>query len=102
LDETLIVCLGEFGRTPKINANAGRDHWGDCSSALLCGGGIRGGVVLGESDKTGAFPKSDPVDPVNLQATMYHCLGMDLRKTMYDQLNRPHAITLGKVVRQLL
>ena len=102
LDETLIACLGEFGRTPKINANAGRDHWGDCSSALLAGGGIRGGMVLGESDRIGAFPKSDKVDPVDIQATIYHCLGLNLQQQIHDQLNRPHAVTLGKVVRQLL
>ncbi|MFN0019959.1 MAG: DUF1501 domain-containing protein [Pirellulaceae bacterium] len=102
LDDTLIACLGEFGRTPKINANAGRDHWGDCSSALLAGGGICGGQVLGESDRQGAFPKSDKIDPVDLQATMYHCLGLNLQNPIYDQLHRPHAITTGKVVRQLL
>lgn len=102
LDETLIACLGEFGRTPKINANAGRDHWGDCSSALLAGGGIRGGTVLGESDRIGAFPKSDKVDPVDIQATIYHCLGLNLNQQIYDQLHRPHAITQGRVVRHLL
>ena len=102
LDDTLVACLGELGRTPKINANAGRDHWGDCSSALLAGGGIRGGQVLGESDRIGAFPKSDKIDPVDLQATMYHCLGLNLQNPIYDQLHRPHAITTGKVVRQLM
>ena len=102
LDETLVVCMGEFGRTPKINQNAGRDHWGDCSSTVLAGGGIRGGHVFGTSDKHGAFPASDPVDPADIQATLYHLMGLDPDQTMYDQLNRPHAISTGKVIGPLL
>ena len=102
LQETLVACLGEFGRTPKINANAGRDHWGDCSTTLLAGGGIRGGLVYGESDRQGAFPKSDRVDPVDIQATLYHCFGLDPNHAMYDQLNRPHQLSTGKIVRPLL
>lgn len=102
LPETLVACFGEFGRTPKINANAGRDHWGDCSTTLLAGGGIRGGIVHGESDRQGAFPKSDRVDPADIQATLYHCLGLNPTQAMYDQLHRPHALSLGKVVRGIL
>jgi hypothetical protein len=102
LDETLIICMGEFGRTPKINQNAGRDHWGDCSSTVLAGGGIRGGQVFGSSDKHGAFPISDPVDPADIQATIYHLMGLDPAQTMYDHLNRPHAISAGKVIHRLL
>ncbi len=102
LDETLVACLGEFGRTPKINANAGRDHWGDCSSTLLAGGGIRGGQVVGASDKQGAYPITEPIDPVDIQATLYHCLGLDPELKILDQLNRPHAICTGRVVRQLV
>ncbi|MBI3466324.1 MAG: DUF1501 domain-containing protein [Planctomycetes bacterium] len=102
LDETLIVCMGEFGRTPKINPNAGRDHWGDCSSTVLAGGGIRGGRVHGASDKHGAFPESDAVDPVDIQSTIYHCLGLDPSLVMYDHLNRPHAISTGRVIHELL
>ena len=102
LDETLIVCMGEFGRTPKINPNAGRDHWGECSSTLLAGGGIRGGQVYGESDKHAAFPKSDPVDPVDIQATIYRCMGLDPREIMSDHLNRPHPLSAGRVLEQLL
>lgn len=102
LDETLIVCMGEFGRTPRINQNAGRDHWGDCSTTLLAGGGIRGGLVYGESDRLGAYPKSDPVDPVDIQATMYHCLGLDSNLVMHDQVQRPFAICEGKVLERLL
>jgi hypothetical protein len=102
LEETLVVCMGEFGRTPRINQNAGRDHWGDCSSTFLAGGGIRGGVVHGESDAHGAYPRSDPVDPVDIQATMYHCLGLDPGLVLYDHLRRPFPITEGKVIRALL
>jgi hypothetical protein len=102
LGETLIVCMGEFGRTPKINANAGRDHWGDCSSTLLAGGGIRGGQVYGASDKHGAYPKSDPVDPADIQATVYKCMGLEPNLAVYDHLSRPHAISTGSVVRELL
>ena len=101
-DETLVACFGEFGRTPRINANAGRDHWGDCSTTWLAGGGIRGGMVHGASDRHGAFPQSDAVDPSDIQATLFHCLGLDPATTIGDHLDRPHAISLGKVIRPLL
>jgi hypothetical protein len=102
LAETLVVCLGEFGRTPKINNDAGRDHWGPCSSALLAGGGIRGGRVLGASDAIGAYPVSDPLDPVDIHATMYHCLGLDPRGHVVDPSGRPWEISTGEVIRALL
>jgi uncharacterized protein (DUF1501 family) len=98
LDETLIVCMGEFGRTPKINANAGRDHWGDCSSTWLCGGGVRGGEVMGASDRIGAYPTRDRVDPVDVQATVYQLLGLDPRQHLTDALGRPWALSLGKAL----
>jgi len=102
LDETIILCLGEFGRTPKINTNAGRDHWGDCGGALLAGGGIRRGMVLGASDKHAAYPTDDPVDPADIQATVYHLLGLDLHQTIRDLTGRPWPITAGKVVSKLI
>lgn len=102
LDQTLVACHGEFGRTPKINANAGRDHWGDCSSALLAGGGIRGGQVLGESDRHAAFPLSHRVDPVDIQATIYHCMGLDPQQPIYDRQQRPWTISTGRVLHELL
>ena len=77
LDSTLIVCLGEFGRTPKINKNnnvPGRQHWPSCYSAILAGGGVRGGMVYGESDKIGAYVKDKPVKPQDLSATIFHAL----------------------------
>jgi hypothetical protein len=101
-DDVLIACWGEFGRTPKINGNAGRDHWGDCSTAFLAGGGIRGGQVLGASDRHGAFPRSRPVDPIDLQATVYHRMGLDAHQLMHDHLNRPLPISHGRVIRELV
>jgi hypothetical protein len=102
LDQTAVACFGEFGRTPKINANAGRDHWGECSSALLAGGGIRGGTVLGASDKDAAYPIEGRVEPADLQATLLHCLGLNPRQPIYDELQRPHEISTGRVIAKLL
>jgi hypothetical protein len=83
LDTTLVVWMGEFGRTPTINADAGRDHWPGCYSVLLAGGGIRGGQVLGASDRTGAFPADRPVTPAEIHATMFAALGHDVRGISY-------------------
>ncbi len=102
LDETLVVCLGEFGRTPKINKDAGRDHWGSCQSVMLAGGGIRGGQVYGSSDRIGAYPALDPVDPVDIHATLYHCMGLDPQQLVYDHLRRPSPISTGRVLMALL
>lgn len=102
LDDTLVVCLGEFGRTPRINKNAGRDHWGECSSALLAGGGIRGGSVLGSSDKHAAYPESDPINPVDIQATVYHCMGLNPHQLIHDRSQRPWEISAGSVIKQLM
>lgn len=102
LDQTLVVMMGEFGRTPKINKDGGRDHWGSCQSVLLAGGGIRGGQVRGASDKIGAYPTSDPVDPVDIHATMFHCLGLDPEQQIIDQLRRPYSISTGRVLTELL
>ena len=102
LDDTLVVCMGEFGRTPKINKNAGRDHWGECSSTLLAGGGIRGGQVYGSSDKHAAFPQTNRVDPADIQATLYLCLGLDPERLMYDLSGRAWPISNGTVIRELV
>jgi hypothetical protein len=102
LDETLIVCQGEFGRTPKINANAGRDHWGSCSTTFLAGGGIRGGQVYGSSDRIGAYPRDHPVDPVDIHATLYRCTGLDPHQLMYDSLHRPLPLSTGKIIEPLV
>ena len=102
LDQTLVVVMGEFGRTPRINAQAGRDHWGSCSSTVLAGGGIRGGIVHGSSDRLGAYPASDPVDPVDIQATLYHCMGLDPKFVIRDHLGRPSPLSTGEIVSALL
>src|SRR5262249_43992811 len=102
LAQTLVLVMGEFGRTPKINAQAGRDHWGLCQSVLLAGGGIWGGQVFGSSDRTGAYPASDPVDPVDIHATAYFCMGLDAEQTVYDQLGRPYPISTGRVIGTLV
>jgi hypothetical protein len=98
LEQTLVVVLGEFGRTPRINAQAGRDHWGSCQSVLLAGGGIRGGQVIGASDRIAAYPATDPIDPVDVHATMYHCLGVNPEQIIHDHLRRPYPICTGKVI----
>ena len=101
-DDVLVACYGEFGRTPKINKDAGRDHWGHCSSTWLCGGGIRGGAVFGESDALAAYPKADKVDPVDVHATIFHQLGLDPATEIVDALSRPHAISHGRVIEAIL
>ncbi len=104
LERTIVAVLGDFGRTPKINANdAGRDHWNFCYSVVLAGGGFRQGLVHGASDKIGAFPADRPVSPGNLIATLYHLLGVDHRQTLLDSLHRPHPlIPIGDVESNLI
>lgn len=96
LDETLIVCLGEFGRTPTINGAAGRDHWAACNSVVLAGGGIRGGQVFGASDRIAAYPTTSPVSPGDLAATIYHALGVDPHAEIRDLQDRPLALCNGR------
>lgn len=103
LDETLIVWMGEFGRTPRVQSTAkfgpdGRDHWPQCYTVLLAGGGIRGGAVYGASDRIGAYPASDPVQPDDIAATMYWALGIDPATEVQDTLGRPLPIAAGKPV----
>jgi hypothetical protein len=102
LDTTLVVWMGEFGRTPKINIDAGRDHWPGCYSVLLAGGGIRGGQVVGASDSIGAFPKERPTTPAEIHATMYAALGYDVRSISYlSSDGRPIALTEGAPMNEL-
>lgn len=96
LDETLVVVLGEFGRTPKINKGAGRDHWPGCFSITLAGAGIRGGLVHGASDKMAAYPSRDPVSPEEVAATIYHALGIPLRTELIDHSGRPLPLATAK------
>ncbi len=102
LDSTLVVWVGEFGRTPRINKLAGRDHWPQCYPAILAGGGVKRGCVVGASDKLGAYPASDPVRPEDLSATMFHLLGIDPHTEVNDALNRPLPISPGSVLRGVL
>lgn len=101
LDETLVVWMGEFGRTPRLNSNISRDHWPQCYSVLLAGGGTKRGFVHGESDSTGAFPDKDPVRLEDLTATMYALMGLDPATEVYDVLNRPLPLSSGRVVHEV-
>jgi hypothetical protein len=101
LDTTLVVALGEFGRTPKVNASGGRDHWPDCYTALLAGGGVRGGSVYGSSDRIGAYPATDPVTPGDLAATIFWRFGIDLSSEVHDQTGRPFRLAEGQPIAQL-
>lgn len=102
LDDTLVVALGEFGRTPRINGQAGRDHWAACNSILLAGAGIPGGQVYGASDRLAAYPQRDPVRPEDLAATIYHLLGIDAAALLSDPQGRKVAISTGSVLTRLI
>ena len=97
LDETLVVAMGEFGRSPTHNANGGRDHWGSVFSVALAGAGIGGGQVIGASDRLGAQPQERPVRPPDLAATFLHLLGLDPASEFLDPLQRPRRLTNGGV-----
>jgi uncharacterized protein (DUF1501 family) len=110
LDETLVVWTGEFGRTPRVgqrNSDAGagadgRDHWPNCFTSILAGGGAKGGMIYGKSDKHAAYPAADPVAPADLIATVYHLLGVPERQTVPDLSGRPVFIRPGRVVSELI
>ena len=104
LDRTLVAILGDFGRTPRINAaDGGRDHWNNCYTVMLAGGGVKGGFVYGASDRTGALPDSSPVSPGDIIATCYHLLGLDPESEIRDPLGRPFRLVReGKVVHELV
>lgn len=101
LDETLIVVTGEFGRTPKINAGGGRDHWSRVFSAVFAGGGIRGGQVIGASDSMASDPATRGYYPADLGATIYSALGIDPESQIIDRLHRPHQLNAGEVIAPL-
>src|SRR5206468_787274 len=101
LDSTLVVALGEFGRTPRINKDGGRDHWPDCYTVLLAGGGVTGGAVYGASDRIGAYPAGDAVTPGDLAATIFWRFGLDPAVEIPDQTGRPHRLASGDPVRRL-
>lgn len=102
LDETLVVWMGEFGRTPRFNGRGGRDHWGHVYSVALAGGGIRGGLVHGSSDSIGGHPRDDRVQPWDLSATVFHSLGFGVETTINDAFGRPLALSKGEVIRPIV
>ena len=101
LDETLVVCMAEFGRTPQL-IGGGRSHWGAVFSVAMAGGGVRGGQVYGASDRHAAYPKEGRVTPEDLHATILHQLGIDPARTIHDTLGRPHPASRGEVVGAIL
>lgn len=101
LDETLVVWMGEFGRTPEINKNLSRDHWPQCYTALLAGAGVKRGYVYGESDEHAKFPAADPVRPEDLAATIFQILGIDPNTEIYDRNDRPLIIG-GETIHDVL
>jgi Protein of unknown function (DUF1501) len=101
LESTLIVAMGEFGRTPKVNGSGGRDHWPDCYTAVLAGGGVRGGAVYGASDRIGAYPSSDPTTPADVAATIFWRFGIDPALEVRDQTDRPFRLAEGEPLERL-
>jgi hypothetical protein len=111
LDETLVVWTGEMGRTPRVGQSVvggagagrdGRDHWPHVFTTVLAGGGVRGGVVHGASDRYAAYPAANPTSPDDLAATVYHCLGVDPRTQLRDQLGRPLTLCEGSPIQAVL
>jgi uncharacterized protein (DUF1501 family) len=102
LDDTLVVVMSEFGRTPRFNAVGGRDHWGHVFSVAFAGGGIRGGQAYGRSDPRGAYPAEGRVGPPDLLATILHCLGYDPASEIHDTLGRPIPLSRGQIIAPLV
>lgn len=103
LDTTLLLIGGEFGRTPKVNKDAGRDHWPMVYSTVLCGGGVKQGVIVGESDALAEYPKSRPISHQDVLATIYQQLGIDYRKTYFNEANRPvEILNYGQPIQETL
>jgi hypothetical protein len=98
LEETFVMLLGEFGRTPKINVDAGRDHWGPCFFGLFAGAGVQPGQVIGRSDETGAYPATRAYSPDDVAATVYHLLGIDAEAMVHDRLGRPVRLNRGDMI----
>jgi len=103
LETTLVIWMGDFGRSPRINTKTGRDHWPGCYSVVLAGGGIRGGQVIGKSDATGAYPAERPVTPADIHATVFAALGYDSQRLHYQSADgRPMPLSDGKPIGELL
>ena len=103
LDETLVVMMGEMGRTPRINKDAGRDHWSQCQTVILAGGGIQRGIVVGASDNTASFPTTQPYGIQDLLRTIFHLIGVDADKSYLTPLGRPvPVVNGGQIIREAL
>ena len=103
LDTTLLVIGGEFGRTPKINKDAGRDHWPMVYTTVLAGGGLKGGAILGESDALGESPRVRPISVQDVLATVYHQLGINTHKTFFNEAHRPvEILNYGQPIQEIL
>jgi Protein of unknown function (DUF1501) len=103
LERTLVVAMGEFGRSPKVNAGAGRDHWNFCYGLLMAGGGLKGGYVHGASDHIGAHPSQQPVTPAEIVATIYECLGVPPDLELEDRLAKPFVLApWGTAIREVM
>lgn len=106
LSETLVVWMGEMGRTPRLESiprfpEPGRNHWGDVFSIALAGARVKQGLVYGSSDKIGGYAQDNPIGPDDLSATLYHALGIDCKMEIYDRLGRPHRLSTGRVLHEL-
>ena len=102
LDDTLVLWMGEFGRTPRINNLAGRDHWPQCYTVVMAGGGVKRGHIQGASDKIGAHPAGPVYRPEDISATFYELLGIDPESQVMDKLNRPLPISKGKAIQEVM
>jgi hypothetical protein len=103
LDDTLVLWMGEFGRSPQVGDRdgKGRGHWPDCYTVMMAGGGVQGGAIFGQSDAKGAYPASDPVGPEDIAATLYWALGIDPHAEVFDTQNRPLAISTGDPIERI-
>jgi uncharacterized protein (DUF1501 family) len=101
LESTLVIWIGEFGRTPRLNPAAGRDHWPNCFSTVLAGGGVHGGAIHGSSDKLGAYPNINPVSTGDLAATIFWRFGLDPATITHDLTGRPYRLAEGAPIREL-
>jgi uncharacterized protein (DUF1501 family) len=102
LDDTLVVWTGEFGRTPKINKDAGRDHWPQCYTLLMAGGGVKRGFVYGASDSSAAYPRDNPCSPDDVAATMFYCLGIDPATELRNHVDQPVPVSRGTPILPLI
>jgi uncharacterized protein (DUF1501 family) len=102
LDDVTVIAWGEFGRTPRINNGAGRDHWPQVSCAFLAGGGMRTGQAIGATNRLGEYAKDRPVSMAEVVATLYHNLGIDVATTITDPTGRPQYLVDAQPIKELV